>query len=280
MLVSKNINVPFLNCKDLLLIFAMIICLAGCSGKQAARLESAARLVNVRPDSAYLILREIDYNDLDSDSLKAKYILTKAWTNLSVGRSLITDTLLNDAANYYISVGDTANWIIASQMLSGYDYIKGGTEPALQRLVDMTPRIKNPELLWDTYLHLFELSMDSQKYEEAYAYADWLKNHTNVPEHKLKYATAKGCILHMQNKFDEALQTFDSIMATEIFGNLKSESLKEFYLEYAEILNGAGRSDEAVGVIDNVYGELDSLTGVRKCAIWWTRLNILRIPVK
>lgn len=95
---------------------AIMACMAGCSGKSTDRLGTASRLVSVRPDSAYTILRDIDFNTLDSDSLKARYILTKAIANLRVGRSLVTDTLLDDAAAYYFSVGDTADWVVASQL--------------------------------------------------------------------------------------------------------------------------------------------------------------------
>lgn len=131
------------------LIPAAMIWIAGCKGSSSDKLTIASQLVNEKPDSAYTILRDIDYNDLDTDSLKAKYILTKALTNIRIGRSLITDTLLNDAAAYYISVGDTANWANASHLLSGYDFMRGDSESALQRLIDLASRLKNQKLLWD-----------------------------------------------------------------------------------------------------------------------------------
>lgn len=246
----------------LLSVSVMAVCISGCSGSAQHKLEAATRLLKERPDSAYTILREIDYNDLGADSLKAKYILTKAITNVRVGRSLITDTLLNDACTYFISVGDTANWVIASQLLSGYDYIKGDSESALRRLRDIVPRIKNPELLWDTHIHLLEVSLNSGDYAGAYIYADWLLNHTDVPEHMLKFATAKGATQFMQGNYAEALEEFDSIIASGILGKVHPKVSGEFYSEYAEILDGTGRSASAIAIIDSLNRNNGSVNDV------------------
>ncbi len=64
-----------------------VTCTSACGTSPSARLDAAERLSASRPDSAYAILRDIDYNDLDADSLKARYILTRALTNVRVGRS-------------------------------------------------------------------------------------------------------------------------------------------------------------------------------------------------
>lgn len=234
-------------------MLAVMACCGGCTGSASGKLDTASRLVNERPDSAYVILRDIDYDDLDADSLKARYILTKALANIRVGRSLITDTLLNDAASYYISVGDTANWVIASQLLSGHDFMKGDPDSALRRLEDMVSRIKNPRLLWDTYIHLLEVSINSGNYSGAYNYADWLLRHTDVPQDILRFGSAKGGAQYLQGNHTRALAIFDSIISTGAPSRVRPELSKEFYLEYAEILDGAGNSSDAVRVMDSIY---------------------------
>lgn len=231
---------------------AIMACMAGCSGKSADRLGTASRLVSVRPDSAYTILRDIDFNTLDSDSLKARYILTKAIANLRVGRSLVTDTLLDDAAAYYLSVGDTADWVVASQLLSGYDLMRGKSGAALRRLEEMLPRINSRELRWDTYIHLLEVSLNSGDYTSACNYADWLSRNTDVPEQILKFGTARGASLYMQGRHSEALAVFDSIIVSGMAGKVNPKVSREFYQEYAEILDGAGQSRKAIAVIDSL----------------------------
>lgn len=236
------------------LISAVVLAagVTGCKGGDAARLATASRLVSVRPDSAYTILRDIDFNTLDSDSLKARYILTKAIANLRVGRSLVTDTLLDDAAAYYLSVGDTADWVVASQLLSGYDLMRGKSGAALRRLEEMLPRINSRELRWDTYIHLLEVSLNSGDYTSACNYADWLSRNTDVPEQILKFGTAKGASLYMQGRHSEALAVFDSIIVSGMAGKVNPKASREFYQEYAEILDGAGQSRKAIAVIDSL----------------------------
>lgn len=248
----------------MLFVLPVVAVLASCSDSPSEKLAAATGLSASRPDSAYVLLRQIDLNDFDADSLKAKYILTKAMTNLRVGRSLITDTLLNDAATYYYSAGDTTNWAIASQLLSGYDFIRGDADAAIERLEAMIPRIRNRELLWDTHIHLLELAMNSQRYGDAYGYADWLLNHTDVPEHRLKYASVKGAARYMQGEYRNALEIFDSIRGESLDKLAGHENTSDFYLEYAEILDGAGRSADAVSVIDSLYARKGELSDVEK----------------
>lgn len=235
-------------------IAASLLCFSSCNGSVTEKLHTAESIVHQRPDSAYLILREIDYNDIEDDSLKAKYILTKAITNLRIGRSLITDTLLNDAAEYYVSVGDTANWVLASQMLSGYDFTTGNPEDARLRLANMIPRIKNQELLWDTYIHLLEIAINSRKYDDAYNYADWLLNHTNIPDQILRFSSAKGGTQYYMGNFDKAISIFDSIIASGTIDRASRKAAIDFYSEYAEMLDAAGYSAKAIDIIDNAYG--------------------------
>lgn len=238
---------------------ASLLCLSSCGTSVAEKLHTAESIALQRPDSAYIILREIDYNDLGPDSLKAKYILTKAITNLRIGRSLITDTLLNDAAEYYISVGDTANWVLASQMLSGYDFTTGNPENARLRLANMVPRIKNRELLWDTYSHLLEIAINSRKYDDAYNYADWLLNRTNIPDQILRFSSAKGGTQYYMGNFDKAISIFDSIIASGTIDRASRKAAIDFYSEYAEILDAAGYSSKAIDIIDNAYGNPNDL---------------------
>ena len=225
---------------------------AGCRGGDAGRLGVATRLVHQHPDSAYTILRDIDYGALDADSLKARYVLTKAIADIRVGRSLVTDTLLADAAAYYLSVGDTADWVVASQLLSGYDLMRGESGSALRRLEEMLPLISSRELRWDTYIHLLEVSLNGGDYASACDYADRLLRNTDVPEQVLRFGTAKGAAQYMQGKHSEALAVFDSIIAAGIAGKVSQGISREFYQEYAEILDGAGRSRRAIAVIDSL----------------------------
>lgn len=247
-------------------LFLLTLCmtlpflLSGCGESDAGRLERATRVVRERPDSAYALLRDIDYARLGSDSLRARYIVTRARANVGIGRSLITDTLLGKAAKYYLSVGDTVNWIIASQLESGHDYFKGDADSAVKRLEDVVGKTDNPELKWDCYVHLLEMYLMIQRYPEAYGCADWLQRHTDVPEETLKFGVAKGASLYYSGgRAQAALTVCDSLIASGVVAKCPPEVAKEFYCEYAAILDGAGQSQKAIAVLDSVYSGNDSI---------------------
>lgn len=105
----------------------------------------------------------------------------------------------------------------------------------------------------DNYNHLLELTINNQDYEKAYGYADWLQSHTNLPEDILKFGTAKGAAKYMQGNFSDALDIFDSVIATGAPHKARPEASAEFFEEYAEILDGAGQSHRAISIVDSVY---------------------------
>lgn len=93
------------------LILFCLLPLWSCGGKESRLLETSARIVDERPDSAYMLLKNLDFNNLKDKKLKADYALTRAKANMYMGRSLVTDTLLSQAVDFYKAVGDTASHI-------------------------------------------------------------------------------------------------------------------------------------------------------------------------
>lgn len=93
------------------LILFCLLPLWSCGGKESRLLETSARIVDERPDSAYMLLKNLDFNNLKDKKLKADYALIRAKANMYMGRSLVTDTLLSQAVDFYKAVGDTASHI-------------------------------------------------------------------------------------------------------------------------------------------------------------------------
>ncbi len=93
------------------LILFCLLPLWSCGGKESRLLETSARIVDERPDSAYMLLKNLDFNNLKDKKLKADYALTRAKAHMYMGRSLVTDTLLSQAVDFYKAVGDTASHI-------------------------------------------------------------------------------------------------------------------------------------------------------------------------
>ncbi len=240
----------------------LMLCVA-CADSAVERLDTAAQLVRERPDTAYAILRDLDYDDFHSDSLKARFVLTKAIANLQVGRSLVTDTLLDEAAEYFRTSGDTRRWVIATQLLSGYDLMRGEGEAGIRRLEALLPQIKSRDQLWDTHIYIMDLALTCQEYPKAYKAAKWLYDHTEDPEGKLIYTVSMAGSEFMQGNPGVAV----ALMEDAISKGLPEKApgyTQEFYLEYADMLNGSGQSQKAIGILDRLRAERDTMSKVEE----------------
>lgn len=102
--------------KNTIYILALFfsVCLLSCGNNDREKLTQAIQVLEERPDSAYVLLKEIDYNSLTEDKDKADYILAHARANIYMGRSLIADTMIYKSADFFKNVGDTISFLDAS----------------------------------------------------------------------------------------------------------------------------------------------------------------------
>lgn len=89
--------------KIISLLFVIAV-LASCSKLESRydrNISQAELLMPGNPDSAMTILESIDQYDFKSDSLKAKFHYLKAYGHMKLNRSMIGDSLISFAHNYY-----------------------------------------------------------------------------------------------------------------------------------------------------------------------------------
>ncbi|MDE6186519.1 MAG: hypothetical protein K2G17_00105, partial [Duncaniella sp.] len=58
------------------------------------QLTKAEEIIEQHPDSAYILLKDIDKETLSTRKEKARYALTHAKANMYMGRSLVFDTII------------------------------------------------------------------------------------------------------------------------------------------------------------------------------------------
>lgn len=99
----------------MLVTFIMASIAVSCSNSEqhSQIISDAKRIVDEHPDSAYMLLKKVDFNDLTDNESKALYALTHAKANMYMGHSLVTDTIIPIAINYYKEKGDTTAYIEA-----------------------------------------------------------------------------------------------------------------------------------------------------------------------
>ena len=91
-----------------LLYFALllVLCVAGCSRKTDSRLALADSLIEIRPDSAYAILRSVNPDSLAGEGNRALYGLLMTQAEFKLTRKISNDTLIDLATEYYQSGKD------------------------------------------------------------------------------------------------------------------------------------------------------------------------------
>ena len=91
--------------KALYIAFAVIaLCVVSCTdsvSRYAKEINDAERLMQADADSAMTILDDIDPSNLKVDSLRAKYHYLLAFGHMRQNRSMIGDSLIGFAHNYY-----------------------------------------------------------------------------------------------------------------------------------------------------------------------------------
>ena len=98
----------------LILVAFIVASLAMSCGRNTeieCRLSKAEAIIEQHPDSAYMILKGVDYEALSTREQKARYALIHAKANMYMGYSLVTDTIIPVAVNFYKDNGDTTAYI-------------------------------------------------------------------------------------------------------------------------------------------------------------------------
>lgn len=108
----------------------------GCStraSRQEVQLCHAEELMRSNPDSALAVLEAMDPTDLEIDSLKAKFHYLRAYGHLRRNRSMIGDSLISFAHNYYRGK-DIVRDMRSGTALAWYRFWVGDTQGAIAML--------------------------------------------------------------------------------------------------------------------------------------------------
>ena len=90
--------------RKIIYVLLVIVILTSCSEsgiKHDKEISQAEQLMPGNPDSALTILEAIDPSEIKVDSLKAKFHYLRAFGHMKSNRSMIGDSLISFAHNYY-----------------------------------------------------------------------------------------------------------------------------------------------------------------------------------
>lgn len=104
-------TIRFIYYIKLVLLGLFLSVISSCDRGDSKVLKSAANIVDERPDSAYVLLKQVDLNNFTSEEDRAFYALTHAKAKMYMGHSLVTDTVIPVAVEFFNAKGDTAAYV-------------------------------------------------------------------------------------------------------------------------------------------------------------------------
>jgi len=241
--------------RKIIYLILVIVILASCSKtepRQDKEINLAERLMPGRPDSAVAILEAIDPSELRADSVKAKLYYLKAYGHMKCNRSMISDSLISSAHNFYRGK-DIVNDMRSGLAFAWYKFWVGDTRGSIAML-DSLARLQGvPDTLMAETLRIRVL-LGAAEYqgEQIISLAKRLYQleTDSLRQIEAKYLLMGGYLY--AGKVDSAL-----CIETELIDYARrhkwGDMQFQFTVEHAQLLTEAGREDESDSLIGEIF---------------------------
>lgn len=236
-----------------MLIMSMIL-FPSCNQTEHDRLAAARDVVEERPDSAYMLLKGIEYVKLDTEKDRADYILTHALANMRMGRSLITDTLMRDAISYYNASGDTLS---ASQAIIAQAYHLRSIEKSqlAYEMMDSVYHLPSTSLVGRRNINriLLDFSFKDKDFDRSLYLIDRYLDMTDSESERFEFEMKKITPLNSMGRSREAIALCDSLFALPSAPEIGSTDWLFLRMNYAASLGESrATAQEAVDIMEDV----------------------------
>lgn len=236
------------------LVAVVVLCVASCSKSMShdTSLDKAEQLMRSNPDSALAILESIDHADIKADSLKAKLYYLKAYGHMSRNRSMIADSLISFAHNYYRGK-DIVKDMRSGLALAWYKFWIGDTSGSIAMLDSLAELHDVPDSLMAQTLRIRVL-LGASEYQGQQI----------IPLAKRLYQLETDSLRRIEAKYmlmggylyagmvDSALN-----IETELIDYARRHKLGDwefqFAVERAQLLSETGREDESDSLIGEIF---------------------------
>lgn len=237
------------------LIAIVASCIASCSKSYSQydkNIDEAEQLMPSNPDSALAILESIDPSDLKVDSIKAKLHYLKAYGHMKRNRSMIGDSLITFAHNYYRGK-DIVKDMRSCLALAWYKFWVGDTPGSIAMLDSLAGLHDVPDSLMAQTLRIRVL-LGASEYQ-GQQIIQLAKRLYQLETDSLRQIEAKYMLMGgylYAGKVDSALN-----IETELIDYARRHKRGDWEFQYtaerAQLLSEAGREDESDSLIDEIF---------------------------
>lgn len=235
---------------------AMVAAFASCSRSRTyhATLDAAERVMAYNVDSAMAMLDGVEPSELTADSLRARYHYLRAWGHLRQRRSLIGDSLIAFAHDYYRGKDITRD-IRSGTALAWYKFWVGDTRGAIAMLDSLVSVKGAPDsLLAQTLRIRVLLGVSEYQGRELIPLARKLEAIETDTLRKIEAKYMLVSAYEYAGVLDSALMLTDDLIG---YARANRWGDKQFYfeLERAQILGEMGRSQESDAIVDGIFAK-------------------------
>lgn len=215
-------------------------------------IDQAEKMMLSNPDSALSMLDAIDASELKIDSLRAKYHFIKGYGHLKRNRSMIGDSLIVYAHDYYRGK-DLVRDIRSGIVLAWYKFWVGDTPGAMTMLDSLAGLPDVPDYLMTQTLRI-RVMLGASEYQgqQLIPYAKKLHELETDSLRKIEANYMLLTAYEYAGETDSALYLLDQLVDYARNHNWGDKHFM-FELERAQLLTEKGRSAESDALIGEIF---------------------------
>lgn len=249
--VIRYMKNPVRFCVSMLCV-AVMMSMISCRDSNHDLIRRAERVVTERPDSAFLILKKVEFNRLTDIADKAAYALNHARANLSLDRSLVADTLLDYAIDYYRSAGDTAAYVEAAVAQAHHLRARERKSEAFG-MMDSLVSAMPAEIQRQLNQELLGFSFADKDFDMSIRLIDRQIDLAETAEERLDFEVKKITPLLSLGRDREALRLCDSLFALPESPGVGTRDWLYMRINYAAVLGERRETaPQAVEILNDV----------------------------
>lgn len=239
-----------------ILLTVITVCFVSCSQYSSHNrntLDEAEKMMLTEADSAVAMLDAIDPSELRVDSLRAGYHYLRAFGHMRQNRSMIGDSLIGFAHNYYKDKTDKAKDMRSGVALAWYKFWVGDTPGAIGLLDSLSSRKDVPDRLLAEALRVRVL-LGASEYQGRTLIGP-AKRLLQLETDSLRRLEATYMLL---SAYEYAGEPDSALMLTDkLIEHASKNRLGErhfiYMMERAQILGEMGRTRESDEAVDYLF---------------------------
>ena len=238
-------------------LILIIVTLSSCSKSESQyenEINQAELLIPENPDSVSVALEALDPSYIKSDSLMAKFQYLKAYSHLMCNNSMIGDSLVSFAHNYYRGK-DVVKDIRSGITLAWYKYWTGDTSGSIAMLDSLSRLSDIPDSLLTQVLRV-RVSLGAMDYQ-GHELIPLAKRLQAMEIDTMRMIDAKYMLVEAYeyaSEIDSALNLLDELIDYARNYHLGDKQFL-FMVEKAQLLTEYGREDASDRLISEIFSK-------------------------